>query len=97
MRVIAGKTLRQYAERHPEISGQLEAWYHDTRRADWATPADITRVYRSASILANQRVVFDIKGNQYRLVVAINYAQRIVYIRWCGTHSEYDQIDAATV
>ena len=97
MRIIARKTLREYADQHPDISGQLDAWYHDAKRADWATPADITRVYGSASILPNRRVVFDIKGNQYRLVVAINYAHKIVYIRWCGTHREYDKIDATTV
>jgi mRNA interferase HigB len=97
MRIIARKTLREYAERHPEIAGQLDAWYHDTRRADWATPADLISVYRSASILPNRRVVFNIKGNRYRLVVAINYAHRIVYVRWFGTHQEYDKVDVTTV
>lgn len=97
MRIIARKTLREYADQHPEVSGQLEAWYHDTRRADWAAPVDVTRVYGSASILPNQRVVFNIKGNRYRLVVAINYAHKIVYVRWFGTHREYDEIDATTI
>jgi len=97
MRIIARKTLREYAEKHPGVSGQLDAWYHDTKRAGWAAPSDITRVYGSASILPNQRVVFNIKGNQYRLVVAVNYPYQIVYIRWFGTHQEYDRIDATIV
>jgi mRNA interferase HigB len=97
MRMIARKTLREYVARHPEVSGQLDAWYHDTKRADWSTPADITRVYGSASILPNQRVVFNIKGNQYRLVVAVSYALKIVYVRWFGTHQECDRIDATVV
>jgi mRNA interferase HigB len=97
MRVIARKTLRAYAEQYPDATGQLDTWYHEARRADWVTPADVKSVHGSASILRNNRVVFNIKGNQYRLVVWINYAYRIVYVRWFGSHREYDNVDATTI
>lgn len=89
--------LHDFSDKHPDCKQTLEAWYHDTKRAGWKTPADIKNVYRNASIQANNRVVFNIKGNQYRLVVAIQYQYGIVYIRFVGTHSEYDKIDAAII
>ncbi len=73
------------------------AWHADVKQANWRSPSDIKKVYRNASILANNRVVFNIKGNTYRLVAAIQYEFGIVYIRFVGTHREYDHIDAATV
>jgi mRNA interferase HigB len=97
MRVIARKTLREYWEKHPDVRPSLQAWYTDVSHADWGSPAEVKRIYANASILPNQRVVFNIKGNQYRLVVAIQYAHRIVFIRFIGTHAEYDRIDAATI
>jgi mRNA interferase HigB len=97
MRIIAKKTLRDFWERHPDAEDALQAWYHDAKQATWNSPQDIRRVYATASILANNRVVFNIRGNHYRLIVAINYAVGIVYIRFIGTHREYDQIDAATI
>ena len=97
MRVIALKTLRAFWDKHPASRQALQAWYHDVKHSDWRTPADIKAVYRNASIVGNRRVVFNIKGNQYRLVVAIQYQFGIVYIRFVGTHQEYDKIDAATV
>lgn len=97
MRVIARKTLRAFWERHPDAEAALKAWYHDTRSATWKTPNDIRQVYATASIIANNRVVFNIRGNQYRLVVAVNYTHEIVYIRFVGTHHEYDRIDATTI
>lgn len=97
MRIISRKALHEFSEKHPDCEQALEAWYHDTKRADWKTPADIKNVYRNASIVANNRVVFNIRGNQYRLVIAIQYQYGIVYIRFIGTHSEYDKIDAATI
>jgi mRNA interferase HigB len=97
MRIIARRTLREYAVQYPDAAGQLDAWYHDAKRADWATPAELTSVYGSASILPNRRVVFNVKGNQYRLVVAISFEHRIIYVRWFGTHHEYDRIDATTI
>ena len=97
MRIIARRTLREFWEKHPNIRRSLEAWHADTKKADWQSPSDIKRIYRNASFVANNRVVFNIKGNQYRLIVSINYKHGIVYIRFIGTHSEYDKIDAATV
>lgn len=97
MRVIARRTLREFWERHPDAQQALQAWYHDVRRADWAAPGDIRRVYANASFVGNNRVVFNIRGNQHRLIVAINYPYRIVYVRLVGTHAAYDHVDAATV
>jgi mRNA interferase HigB len=97
MRVIALKTLRAFWEQNPNARQALLAWYQDASRAKWQSPADIKRVYRNASILPNNRVVFNIKGNHYRLVVAIKYEFGIVYIRFIGTHPTYDRIDAETI
>jgi mRNA interferase HigB len=73
------------------------AWYRHTLKADWASPADVKAEFRNASILRNGRVVFTIAGNKYRLVVWINYAYRVVYVRFIGTHAQYDEIDAQTI
>lgn len=97
MRIIALKTLWLFWEQHPDVRQALQAWYRDAKRATWSTPADIRTVYRNASFVGNNRVVFNIRGNQYRLVVAINYAHGIVYIRFIGSHQDYDKIDAATI
>jgi mRNA interferase HigB len=97
MRIISRRTLRQFWERHPDAQPALEAWYADIKHANWKTPADIKNIFRNASFLANNRVVFNIKGNKYRLVVAVNYEYSLVYIRFVGSHREYDQIDAVTV
>lgn len=97
MRIIARKTLREFWERHPDAEQQLRAWHEDVKHAEWKTPADIKAVYRNASIVGNNRVVFNIKGNDYRLVAAINYAVGVVYIRFLGTHKEYDKIDVTTI
>lgn len=97
MRIIALKTLRLFWERHPDARQALQAWYRDAKQARWPTPADIRNVYRNASFVGPNRVVFNIRGNQYRLVVAINYAHGIVYIRFIGSHQDYDKIDAATM
>jgi len=97
MRIIALKALRAFWEQHPDARQPLQAWYHDARAAAWRTPADIRSVYRNASIVGNNRVVFNIRGNQYRLVVAVRYDLGIVYIRFVGSHREYDQIDVETI
>jgi mRNA interferase HigB len=97
VRIIARRALREFWERHPDAEQLLRAWYHDARNADWRSPADIKRVYANASIIAGNRVVFNIKGNMYRLVVAMNYPYQICYVRFVGSHQEYDRIDVASV
>jgi mRNA interferase HigB len=97
MRIIALKTLRLFWEQHPDAQQALQAWYRDAAQATWNTPADIKNVYRNASIVGNNCVVFNIRGNQYRLVVAVNYTPGIIYIRFIGTHQDYNKIDVATI
>ena len=97
MRIIARRTLREFWETHPDARQALQAWYADVKRADWKTPAEIKSIYRNASFIANNRVVFNVKGNQYRLIVAVQYQHGIVYIRFVGTHQDYDRIDAARI
>lgn len=97
MRIIARKTLREFWEKRPDARQALQAWYADVKHAEWASPADIKAIYRNASFLSNNRVVFNIKGNRYRLIVSIQYEFRIVYVRFIGTHPEYDQINADTI
>ena len=99
MRVIARKTLVDFWKQSgcKDAEQPLRAWFHETRNARWDTPADIKRCYRNASILRNNRVVFNIGGNKYRLVVAVNYRAHIVFIRFIGNHTEYDQINAEEV
>lgn len=75
----------------------MEAWYQEVAQADWAGPWEVKAQFRSASVLQDNRVVFNIAGNRYRLVVKINYPYRIVYVRFIGTHKDYDQIDVNTV
>jgi mRNA interferase HigB len=96
MRIIARRTLREFWERYPDAEQALRAWYHDVEHATWESPADVRATYATASIVANNRVVFNIRGNHYRLLCAVNYPYRIVYIRFIGTHATYDQVDAAT-
>lgn len=100
MRIIAKRTLRQFWESSPEFGdskGQLEAWHSEVAKADWRTPQDVKAQFRCASIIRGSRVVFNIKGNDYRLVVKINYPYRIVYVRFVGTHKQYDKIDVEHV
>ena len=97
MRIIARKALRDFWEEHPGAREPLQAWYREVEKEDWDTPARVRLRYPTASILAGNRMVFNIKGNDFRLVVRINYAYRIVYIRFIGTHREYDRIDAEMV
>lgn len=97
MRIIARKTLKEFWEKEPAIKSALQAWYAEAREADWSSPADVKARYGTASILKDGRVVFNIGGNKYRLVVWINYAHFTVYIRFVGTHKEYDEIDAQTI
>ena len=97
MRIISQKTLKDFWERHSDAEQALQAWYADLKAAKWKSTSEIKSAYRNASFVGNNRVVFNIKGNTYRVVVAIQYQFGIVYIRFVGTHEEYDQIDAAAV
>jgi mRNA interferase HigB len=97
MRIISRKAPREFWEAHPDARQALQSWYADVKQSQWSSPAEIKEMYRNASIINNQRVVFNIKGNRYRIVVAVQYEFGIVYIRFIGTHSEYDKIDAATI
>jgi len=100
MRIIALSTLKAFWENQPEFADatdQTLAWYRHALKADWATPADVKEDFRNASILKDGRAVFNIAGNKYRIIVWINYAYKVVYIRFIGTHAQYDRIDAQTI
>jgi mRNA interferase HigB len=100
VRVIALSTLKAFLNRkplHTDAHDPVMAWYRQVKQADWATPAAVKRELRNASILKDGRVVFNIAGNKYRIVVWINYRYRVVYIRFIGTHREYDAIDAQAI
>lgn len=97
MRIIAKSPLREFWDKYPASMTPLQVWYKDTVQATWQTPNDVKAQYGNASVVGNNRVVFNIKGNDFRLVVAINYSAGIVYIRFVGTHKQYDTINAATI
>ena len=97
MRVIAKKILREFWEKHPDSEQQLKAWYQETDSAEWKTPREIKREYPTASFLADNRVVFNIRGNHYRLIVKINYDYGMIWIRFIGKHADYDRIDATKI
>ncbi len=94
MHIILRKVLIDYWCRFPETEQALKSWFAETDKAQWANPADIKEQYRSASILKNSRVVFNICGNKHRLIVRVNYSSKTVFIRFVGTHFEYDKINA---
>ena len=97
MRVIAISTLREFWTRHPDSEQALREWYVKTERAAWNSLYDIRNDFNSADYVKNQRYVFNIKGNDYRLVAAIKFTPKLVYVRFVGTHNEYDRIDASTL
>jgi len=100
MRVIALSTLKAFWERNPDFQDAKEpvlAWYRHTLKADWSSPVDVKATFGNASILKDGRVVFNIAGNKYRLIVWINYPYRVVYVRFIGTHAQYDRVDAQMV
>jgi len=96
MRIIARRTLREFWERHPESEQPLKSWFAETQAAEWKRPQEIKRRYRHASFVGYNRVIFNIGGNKYRLVTHVNYDFRVVYIKFVGTHGEYDRIDTET-
>jgi mRNA interferase HigB len=99
MRNISRKVLRQFWETrgHADAEQPLKAWFREASKADWSSSSAVKAMYRSASIVGNNRVVFNIAGNKYRLVVKVNYPYRTIYIRFMGTHGQYDQIDVTEV
>ena len=103
MRIIARRTLREYVaslaghKDQQAVRTSLEAWFDEVRRARWKSSADVRRLYATASIVSAERIVFNIKGNSYRLVVAVDFEKGIVWIKWLGTHREYDRIDVTKV
>ncbi len=97
MNVISKKTIIKFYEKYPTSKTALEVWYADAKKSTWTTPDDIKRVYAHASFLADNRVVFNIKGNDYRLIVHIDYLRKFIRVKFIGTHSEYDKINALEV
>jgi mRNA interferase HigB len=103
MRIIARRTLREFVEGvagrrdQSAVKAALDAWFEEVRKADWSNTAELRRRYATASIVAAERVVFNIKGNDYRLVVSIDFEKGIVWIRWIGSHRAYDEIDVTEV
>ena len=97
MRIIARSTLRNFWEKHSDAEQPLKAWFVEASRSHWRSPNDIKALYANASIIANNRVVFNIKGNSFRLIVHVRYDIGIIFIRFVGTHKEYDRVDAATI
>ena len=97
MRVIAKKTLRDFWTKHADCEQQLKSWYHEAENGAWKNTHDIKQEYPTASIIGNNRIVFNIKGNHYRLIVKINFQYQMMWIRFIGTHKEYDKIDAFNI
>jgi mRNA interferase HigB len=97
MRIIAKRTLRAFWELYPDAEEPLLAWYREVEKEDWSTPQQLKEKYRNASIVKGSRAVFNIKGNDYRLVVKINYPYRVVYVRFVGSHADYDNINVEEV
>lgn len=103
MRVIARRTLTQFVESpdgqksQAALKAALDTWFHEVSKADWKSMSDVKKRYAHASVVNAERIVFNIKGNDYRLIVAVDFERSIVWIKWIGTHRNYDRIDAATV
>lgn len=96
-RIIAKRTLKEFWEKHSDAEQYLKTWYETAKQADWKTPNDIKQTYANASIIAGNRVVFNSKGNDYRLIVKFNYQRQWAFIRFVGTHTDYDRVDATTI
>jgi len=103
MRIIARRTLREFVEArrgykdHSALKAALDAWFDEAKKARWSSAADVKRSYATASIVSGDRVVFNIKGNNYRLVVAVDFEKGIVWIKWIGTHRDYNKIDVKEI
>ena len=97
LRIIAKRTLREHWEEHPDCEQHLKTWYETAKKANWQNSNDIKKTYKNASVVGNNRVVFNIKGNDYRLIVKFNFKRGWAFIRFIGTHKDYDKIDAKEV
>lgn len=103
VRIIARRTIKRFIEKladHKDrdaIKTALDSWYEEARRAEWRSPADLKASFGNASLIGSDRAVFNVKGNSYRLVAAINYRRGILFIKWLGSHREYDAIDVRTI
>jgi mRNA interferase HigB len=103
MRIIARRTLREFVDglagrkEQPAVKAALDAWFDEVRKATWTSSADVKKLYATASIVTAERIVFNIKGNDYRLVVAVDFEKGIVWIKWIGTHRDYDRIDVTEI
>ena len=103
MSIIARRTLREFVDRleghkdRPAVKAALDAWFDEVSKAEWASSADVKRLYATASIVSAERIVFNIKGNDYRLVVSVDFEKGIVWIKWIGTHKAYDRIDVMEI
>ena len=99
MRIIAFRTLREFFEKseYSDSEVSLRAWYHDAKTAEWKNSNELKKQYKNASIVGDGRIVFNIKGNDYRLVVAIDYEFQVIFIRFVGTHEQYATIDSKTI
>ena len=93
-RIFSKSTLRDFWERHNDVEQYLKTWYDTTVNADWKTPADVKQTFANASFLKNNRIVFNIKGNAYRLIVKFNFEKQWIFVRFIGTHEAYNKIDA---
>lgn len=96
-RIFSKSTLREYWEKHPETEQYLKTWYDTAMNSDWKTPNDVKQTFATASILKENRIVFNIKGNSYRLIAKFNFQKQWIFIRFIGTHKAYDLIDANTI
>lgn len=100
MRVIAKRTLRQFwqsSRRHEDAQGAIEAWHAEVSKACWRNPQEVKQQFRSASVLEGGRIIFNIAGNKYRLIVSVDYERQACFVKFIGTHAQYDEIDAETV
>jgi len=93
MNIISKRTIVQFYQKYPDAKTALEVWYSDVKKSIWLTPNDIKRVYADASFIADNRVIFNIKGNHYRLIVHIDYLRKFVRVKFIGTHAQYDKIN----
>lgn len=97
VRIVAIRALREFWEKYSDAEQPLKEWFQEAKAADWAAPHQVKAMYRNASVIGGNRIVFNISGNKYRLIVKFNYPYRIGYIRFIGTHAEYDRVNAEAV